>query len=346
MDQRLTTRRRRRMQRVTMAEVARAAEVSPSTVSLYLRKPGQVSPAVGARIARVVDALGYVPSLVAGGLAAAGSRAVSVIVPTIQNDFFANTISALQQSLEPAGLQLLLGNTDYDPAREERLVRTALSWAPAAVVLVGLEHGRGTMRLLLESSAPVFEIWECGGGPIDTAVGFHHREVGATALRHLAERGRRHFAFLGARMEEDRRARQRAEGFAAAAAAAGLAAPLILGAPERASTELGGRLLAEALSGRTRIDGIACSNDLMALGALFECQRRGIEVPGGLAVVGFGDLGFSASCVPPLTTIRPPGEAIGREVGRLIQERLAGAEPPARAGMIDLGFELVPRRSS
>ncbi|MBB5696486.1 LacI family DNA-binding transcriptional regulator [Muricoccus pecuniae] len=344
--EKLTPRRRRRMQRVTMAEVAQAAAVSPSTVSLYLRKPGQVSPAIGARIAEVVEALGYVPSFVAGGLAAAGSRAVSVIVPTIQNDFFAGTIAALQAMLEPAGFQLLLGNTDYNPSREERLVRTALSWAPAAIVLVGLEHGRGTKRLLLGTPTPVFEIWECGGSPIDTAVGFHHREVGATALRHLAERGRRRLAFLGARMEEDRRARQRADGFTGAAAAAGLTPPLILGTRERASTEAGGRLLAEALAVPGRIDGIACSNDLMALGALFECQRRGINVPGALAVVGFGDLGFSASCVPPLTTIRPPSEAIGREVGRLIQERLGVAEPPDRPGTIDLGFKLVQRRSS
>lgn len=344
--ERLKPRRRRRMQHVTMTEVAQAAEVSPSTVSLFLRKPDRVSPAVGARIAEAVQALSYVPNFVAGGLAAASSRAVSVIVPTIQNDFFASTIAALQEALEPAGFQLLLGNTDYDPAREERLVRTALSWAAAAIVLVGLEHGRDTKRLLLNTPTPVFEVWECGGSPVDTAVGFHHREVGATALRHLAERGRRQLAFLGARMEEDRRARQRADGFAGAATAAGLPAPAILGVPERASTEAGGRLLAEALAGSPRIDGIACSNDLMALGALFECQRRGIEVPRELAVVGFGDLGFSASCVPPLTTIRPPGETIGREVGRLIQERLAAMEPPAHPRTVDLGFHLVQRRSS
>jgi len=339
-------RRRRRMQRVTMSEVARAAAVSPSTVSLYLRKPALVSAPVGERIARAVDNLGYVPSLVAGGLAAAGSRAVSVIVPTIQNDFFANTIAALQAELDPAGLQILLGNTDYSLAREEQLVRTALSWAPAAIVLVGLEHSRGTKRLLLGAQMPVFEIWECGQSPIDTAVGFHHREVGQLALRHLAGLGRERLAFLGARMEEDLRARQRAAGFTAAAAEAGLQVPAILDTPGTASTEAGGRLLAEALARPERIDGIACSNDLMALGALFECQRQGIRVPEELAVIGFGDLGFSASSVPPLTTIRPPGRAIGGEVGRHIQQRLAETPMPTRSRTIDLGFELVQRAST
>ena len=72
MNDRPPQRRRRTMQRVTMTDVANAAAVSPSTVSLYLRKPDLVSPAVGAVIAKVVEELGYVPSFVAGGLAAAG----------------------------------------------------------------------------------------------------------------------------------------------------------------------------------------------------------------------------------------------------------------------------------
>lgn len=345
MDETVRPRRRRKMQRVTMTEVARAAGVSPSTVSLYLRKPALVSPAVGAEIARVVEQLGYVPSLVAGGLAAAGSRVVSIIVPSVRNAFFADTVSALQDALGADGLQLMLGHTEYSPAREEALVRTALSWAPAAVVLVGLEHSRATRRLLLATDVPVFEIWECGQTPTDTAVGFHHREVGLAAARHLLERGRARLAFLGARMTEDRRAAQRAAGFVRGVADRGAADPLVLDHPGSATTEAGARLLSEALAARADLDGIACSNDLVALGVLFECQRRGVGVPGQLAVIGFGDLVFSASCVPPLTTIKPPGEAIGRRVAELIRTRLGGAPPPDGPLVLDLGFSLVARQS-
>jgi LacI family gluconate utilization system Gnt-I transcriptional repressor len=199
MNDSMPQRRRRKMQRVTMTEVARAAQVSPSTVSLFLRKPDLVSPAIGEAIARVVDELGYVPNLLAGGLAAAGSRVVSIIVPSVRNAFFADTVAALQDELGLRGMQLMLGHTEYSAAREEALVRTALSWSPAAIVLVGLEHSRATKRLLLATDVPVFEIWECGQSPADTAVGFHHREVGLAAAHHLLERGRRRLAFLGAR---------------------------------------------------------------------------------------------------------------------------------------------------
>jgi len=336
-------RRRRKMQGVTMTDVARAARVSPSTVSLYLRKPDLVSPLVGAEIARVVEQLGYVPNLVAGGLAAAGSRVVSIIVPSIRNAFFADTVSVLQEKLTGSGLQLMLGNTEYSAMAEEALVRAALSWSPAALVVVGLEHNQATRRMLLGTDVPVFEIWECGQDPVDTAVGFHHREVGLAAAHHLLERGRTRLAFLGARMQEDRRAQQRAAGFVQGVAGHGAAAPMMLDDPGPATTEVGGRLLAEALASHPELDGIACSNDLVALGAIFECQRRGIAIPRQLAIIGFGDLAFSATCVPPMTTVTPPGEEIGRRVAVLIEDRMRGALRPARPLALDLGFSLVTR---
>jgi LacI family gluconate utilization system Gnt-I transcriptional repressor len=346
MTQTTMTRSRRKMQRVTMTDVARAAEVSPSTISLYLRKPALVSPTMGERIARVIDDLGYVPSLVAGGLAAASSRVVSIIVPSVRNAFFADTVSALQDILDASGLQLMLGHTDYGLEREEALVRTALSWSPAAIVLVGLEHSRATRQLLLATLVPVFEIWEYSQVPIDTAVGFHHREVGITAATHLIERGRNKLCFLGAMMDEDSRAQQRAAGFVRSIADRGLPEPPVLDQPGSASTEAGARLFTQALTAVPDLNGVACSNDLIALGVLFECQRRGIEIPGQVAVIGFGNLAFSASCVPPLTTIRPPGDEIGRKVGQLIIARQQDAAGTVVPRAFDLGYSLIVRQST
>lgn len=346
MNENAPSRHRRKMQRVTMVEVAQEVGVSPSTVSLYLRKPALVSPALGEEIGEAIDRLGYVPSMVAGGLAAAGSRVVSIVVPSVRNAFFADTVAALQEEVTRDGLQLMLGHTEYEQDREEALVRTALSWAPAAIVVVGLEHSRATRKLLLGTETPVFEIWDCGQAPIDTAVGFRHRDVGAAAAHHLIDRGRRHLAFLGGRMQADHRARQRAEGFVHAVADRGLAPAVILNAPEAGSPEAGGWLLAQALAEVGQLDAVACSNDFVALGARFECQRRGIDVPEGLAIVGFGDLPFAASCVPPLTTLQPNGAEIGHVVGRLLRARLAGGGEPRQSQMHDTGFDLIVRGST
>lgn len=339
-------RKRRKMQRVTMMDVAKLAQVSPSTVSLYLRKPDAVSAAAGQEIARAIDALGYVPNLVAGGLAAASSRVVSIIVPSVRNAFFAETVSTLQAELSAEGLQVLLGHTEYSDNQEEALVRTALSWAPAAIVLTGLTHSRGTRELLKASRIPVVEMWEIGGEPIDMAVGFSHPQAGASAARHLASKGRQKLAFLGARMQEDRRAAQRAHGFQEASRAGGITTCEIINHPGAASVEAGALLLNRALQQVPQLDAIACSNDLIALGVLFECQRRGIAIPENIAVIGFGDLDFSSSCVPSLTTIRPSGDLIGKEVARLILDSIQDNPPEGGRRIVDTSHVLIERRST
>lgn len=339
------TRTRRRTQRVTMTEVAQQAGVSPSTVSLYLRKPETVSSAAGRTIARAIEALDYVPNFVAGGLAAASSRVVNIIVPSVRNAFFAETVAKLQAELGKEQLQVMLGHSEYSAREEENLVRAALSWAPAAIVLAGLSHDPATFKLLKASRVPVIEIWELGREPIDMAVGFSHPQVGAAAADHLAQRGRRRLVFIGARMQKDGRAAQRSSGFLAAAKANGAELAVSLGHPSPASVEVGGILLAQAIQQYPDLDAIACSNDHIALGALFECQRRQIAIPQQLALIGFGDLPFSSACNPSLTTIRPPGDLIGSEAARLIIERMRGT-PQSGEGVVDTRFVVVQRQSS
>lgn len=334
------------MQRVTMMEVAKLAQVSPSTVSLYLRRPEAVSPGAGQEIARAIASLGYVPNLVAGNLAAASSKVVSIVVPSIRNAFFAETVSTLQSELAGENFQVILGHSEYGEEQEEALVRTALSWAPAAIVLTGLSHNPGTRRMLDASGIPVVEMWELGRPPIDMAVGFSHPQVGASAARHLLSKDRKRFAFLGARMQEDHRADQRAKGFQEAARAAGAEICEIINHPGAATVEAGSLLLNRAIQQTSGLDGVACSNDLVALGVLFECQRQGIAVPGEIAVIGFGDLDFSAYCIPPLTTIRPSGDLIGKEVARLILGSINGENPEEASRVIDTGHVLIERRST
>jgi LacI family transcriptional regulator, gluconate utilization system Gnt-I transcriptional repressor len=340
------TRKRRKMQRVTMMDVAKLADVSPSTVSLYLRKPEAVSPAAGQEITRAISTLGYVPNLVAGGLAAATSKVVSIIVPSIRNAFFAETVATMQSELVAEGLQVLLGHSEYGEENEEALVRTALSWAPAAIVLTGLTHSPSTRKLIEASGVPVVEMWELGRDPIDMAVGFSHPQVGASAARHLLSKGRRSLAFLGARMQEDHRAAQRADGFEKACLAVGTGSCRVINHPGAATVETGALLLNRALQQIPGLDGIACSNDLVALGLLFECQRQNIKIPDNIAVIGFGDLDFSASCVPSLTTIRPSGDLIGKEVARLILTSIQGERPEGTSRIIDTGHLLIERRST
>ncbi len=334
---------RRSSNRTTMTDVARVAQVSASTVSLYLRAPDQVSEKLGKRIQSAIDSLRYVPNRMAGALAAAQTPVVGVIVPSLVNSFFADTVDALQQDLMREGYQILIGHTNYDLAREEELVRTFLAWSPSAIVLTGLDHSRATRQILQASDIPVVEMWELGPQPIDLLVGFSHADVGRMQTRHLIDAGCRAIAFMGARMELDARAAQRAQGYRDVLAAHSGQAPAELVDAGAQTASAAAAATADLLARRPDLDGIVFSNDILALGAWREAQRRGVDVPEQIRMIGFGGLDFTSSSVAALSTVAPPRTEIGRAIVEMLLARIAGRPVAARR---ELPLSLIARASS
>ncbi|QDD65985.1 LacI family DNA-binding transcriptional regulator [Herbaspirillum seropedicae] len=348
-------RSRRGTNRVTMEDVAARAKVSASSVSLYLRNPEAVSPRLSPRIKRAIDTLGYVPNKLAGSLAAARTRAIGVIVPSLANAFFTETVAALQKEFDRHDYQLLLGATEYDLERETELVRTFLSWSPTALVVTGCCHNEATRTLLRMADTPVAEMWEIGEEPFHLQVGFSHVAVGEVLAAHLHQQGATRIAFVGARMQADRRAGQRRDGFCQALARHGVT-PLVIDTGNDVSPAAGGLALRQALKQQPGLQAVACANDVLALGVLFEAQHRGMAVPQQLAVTGFGNLPYSQVCVPPLTTVQPHAAQIGLRVAQELlaqlqreqaQEQQADEDGDSGAAkVVDVGFELILRQSS
>lgn len=335
--------KRRGANRSRMADVARLAGVSTSTVSRALRQPEIVSPELRARIDDAIKRLAYVPNLMAGGLATARTRTVGVIVPSIINSFFAGTVEEIAETLSRHGYQLMLGNSSYSLETEEALVSSFLAWSPAAIVLTGRRHSSYTMRLLSEADIPVVEMWDIGERPLDCLVGFSNRAIGWAVARHFIGLGARRLGFIGAALDRDYRAAERGLGFVEAAQVGGLEPATHVPLTERAAASAGSAGFAELLKQRPDVEAVFLSNDMLALGALFECQRRGIKVPGDIRLCGYGDLDFTAESVPTITTVRPPRREIGHSIAELLLERFAGGGEKGR--VIDLGFELIARES-
>jgi LacI family transcriptional regulator, gluconate utilization system Gnt-I transcriptional repressor len=174
-------------------------------------------------------------------------------------------------------------------------------------------------------------------------VGFSHYDAGFSVVTHFLEQGLKRIGLLGARM--DPRVQRRLEGYTDAMRKARIYDPrLIVTTPVPTSITLGGTLLADLLAQAPDIDSVFCINDDLALGVLFECQRRQIAVPGKLAIVGFNDMEFMASAVPSLSSVRTNRYEMGRRAVSMLTDAIEGRRP--EQPVVDLGFELIVRASS
>lgn len=336
----------------TMADVARLAGVSKMTVSRLLTNPAAVAEETAERIRAAIERLGYVPDRVAGSLSSRRTGFVALVLPTLTNTNFADTAHGLTDALRAEGYQLIIGYTMYDEAEEEQVVRALLARRPEALVLAETVHARATTQLLLGAGIPVVEIWERLDRPIDRAVGFSNLEAGRAAARHLLELGHRRIAALGpgdGGRVVDHRAMRRLDGFAAALREAGVSDGLVLRhGPTPFSFGEGAAALAALLERGQRPTAVFAASDLSAVGALTECQRRGIAVPEDISVMGFGDFEIGRICVPSLSTIRVDARAIGSAAGQLVLQMLGvgGRTAPEAVATLDLGFDVVARQST
>ncbi|MEO7244968.1 MAG: LacI family DNA-binding transcriptional regulator [Rubrivivax sp.] len=347
----LAPRARRNHGRPTLRDVATAAGVTAITVSRYLRAPGQVAPATAALVQAALSATGYVPNKQAGVLASGQGSIVAALVPNLAQSIFAETLQGLSERLEASGLQLLVASSGYSIAREEAQVRALLGWAPRALVVTGRHHTRGTMTLLHEAQARgcrVVEMWDQHGGGAGPGagfaqVGFNHRAAGRTMAAHLLDAGHRHLAYVDSATTGDRRARERGDGFVAAAHAAG-ATVARMPAPDGEPITGGREVLAKLLALASRPSAVAFANDHLACGALLGAQAAGIAVPQTLALIGFGDFELATHVGRGLTTLAPPRRAIGERTAELLLEQIDAAAGVVRRVRLDC--RLVVRGSS
>ena len=325
-----------------MRDVARAAGVSRMTVSRALRKSGPVSQETRDRILKIVRDMNYVPDQMAGSLSTKRSGFVAVLVPSLNNLHFAETVQALTEKLEGIGQQILLGHTDYSAKREEQLVETMLRRRPEAIVLSYDGHSDRTVDLLGESNIPVIELWERPDDPIGHTIGFSNHDAAVDLTRGLIARGYSNIAFLGEVDDDWTRGAARRSGWRLALETAGLSAHRLMqyGKPPL-SIEDGAAATQRLLELFPDTDCIFCVSDAPAFGVLSALAEMGRSVPDDIGVAGFGNFEVSRFSTPAITTVIVDPRGIGRATGQLIAE-LVSEPPPETPNMRHVPIKALP----
>lgn len=344
------------MAEVTIQQVAKAAGVSPSTVSNLLNgRAHRMLPETRLRVENTIERLGYRPNRAARQLRTGRTQTIGLVVPSVGNPFWGSFARQLESAALAEGYHVLLCNSERDPDRERRYIEELWSDGIRGIVLCSslpsLEHvapimQRGLHLVAFDRAAQADDPDTLVSISIDNAVGSQ------LATAHLTDLGHRRLAFVSGALGSVNR-KDRYRGFAAALEQAGLSSESAILWPGASdwrfgdveSAELGRNAAHELLTGDDPPTGIVAINDMCALGICRGIRDVGLEVGTDVSVVGFDDIVLADLYDPPLTTVRQPMADMAAAAIAELKTRVEAGEPTPGRSLL-LRPELVVRSST
>lgn len=327
---------------VTVADVARAANVSKATAARVLGGYGTVSAELKTRIEETARHLDYRPNELARTMATGRSRTVGVVVGDIENPFFGLVVRGITDRAKADGFGVILSNSGEDAAEEAAAVAMLMGQRVDGLIVApaSRHEGRHLGDALARGLPLVLVDREVEGLSIDAALA-DDATAARQATRLLIEAGHRRIAYVTATDAADplyRDASQialttvlgRLEGFLAQSHAAGLSGPerrIRLGA---SSTSASQAILSELLSAPDRPTAILASDSKIALEVFRAARRLGLAIPRDLSLVTFDDAEWTSALSPTVTVLAQPSYELGREAMRMLSERIEGRRESRR----------------
>lgn len=331
--------------RITITRVAQHAHVSKMTVSRVINKRPGVAPALRARVQRVIDELGFVPSARARSLAVGRGNVISLLVPDSISEWTSPLLLGVGEAAEALGYQMLLRTTGrgqaYTTDAPDLLSGSDLadgvivaSWRVPVTFAQQVARQQGAI-VVVDGYARAADVpW----------VGTSDRAGAREATQYLLGLGHRRIGFIGGG-EAPYLAQERLAGYREGLAVAGLRADPTLLHQGNFTRESGYACALRLLHLAQPPTAIFAANDPMAVGVLQAAHALGLRLPEGLSVVGFDDT-LAAGTFPALTTVARDYQEMGRAAMRLLAAQLSGDARPASSEQIEVPTRLVVRQST
>ncbi|WP_431977911.1 DUF6807 family protein [Propioniciclava coleopterorum] len=312
--------------RVTISDVAKAAAVSPATVSRVMNGQTTVDPVLAERVRRVASELAYHPSSAARSLSLGRTQAIAVLVPELGNPMFQRIVEGIMESASAAGYRVLVTETGPDPDLELQMARDARARCDAVLWV----SPRATDEALVPTLAEIQPALVVGrpagsavcppGLTIDYRAGIH------IAVDHLIGLGHQDIVYLGGPAESsgDRARRDAWEEVQADH-------PYLRVVSLRAGYQMQDGFEAAPRVLDTGASAVVAFNDLVAFGLLSHFGQVGVSVPRDVSVVGFDDIDLAGFALPALTTLGVGHRALGDLAWQQLAGLLTGSEQPAGA---------------
>jgi len=333
--------------RVSIKDIARAGNVSHSTVSRALSDSPLISADTKERIQRLAQEMGYTPDAIARSLVTQQTHTVGVVVTTITDPWVAEVVQGIEDAAHENDYSVILASSASEPEREMAAVDMLRSKRVDGLIVTSSRVGALYLEHLERIGVPVVLVNNHNeqSGRYTFSISVDNRDGGHLATAHLAELGHRRIAYVRGPADHSDDA-DRFSGYRLALADSGIPfdPDLIVAGNGRLD---GGEQALHALAGANALpSAVFCYNDMTAIGLLSAARNEGISIPGDLAVVGFDDIPLASHIQPPLTTVAQPKRDMGRQAMSMALA-LMRAEPSTEPFEdISVKGQLIVRKSS
>ncbi len=328
----------------SLIDVARRAKVNISTVSRVINQTGKIGAETQARVRKVMRELGYKPNRVARRLRTqeGSTHLLGLIIPNIQNLFFADLARGVEDVAYKHNFALLLCNYDEDELKERFYLDVMQSESVDGIIIPPIHETDPAVLQVVRNGTPVVCVdRSLSNGTLDKVEVDNH--IGALkAVEHIIARGHRRIGVIGGPLDSST-GRERLRGYKDAHAQAGITLKSELIRFGDFKQTSGQALAHELLSMSDPPTALFVCNGLMMAGALEAIAALGLKIPRQIAIVGFDELTLADVFNPPLTVVRQPAYEVGKCAAELLLKRIEDPKRPASS--LKLLPELIVRKS-
>ena len=328
---------------VTIKDVAREAGVSVGTASQALGGSPAVREETRRRVLAVAKRLRYQPSALARGLVTRRTHTVGLLISDIANPFFIRAVRAVEDVAQENGYNVILCNTDEDPAKETQYLRVLMEKRVDGIILATTAGSLQAVRDVRWRRVPLVlfdrELPRVATDTVkvDSVLG------GRLATEHLLGLGHRRIGIIHGPLVRSTGA-ERLQGYLTALKTAGIRPIPELIREGNFKQDSGYELTKALLEVSLPPTALFCTNNLMTVGALQALRERKIRIPDALSLVGYDDMEWWTLTHPPLTTVGQPVYDLGLEAMRLLLAQI-GREKKRHPKRVVLKPELILRDS-
>lgn len=329
--------------RLTITEIARAAGVSKSTVSLVLNNSPLVKPVTARKVKITAKKLGYVYNRSAASLRHGNSNIIGMVVNDLNNSFFVELLVGAERVLCAANYTTLLAHTGEQLPLQQQVLGSMREQKTAGLILCPALNTPATLAITLKKwGLPFVCVMRPFADEHSDFVGGDNYQALKLATQHLIDLGHQHIAFIG-RNSTNNVSIVRQEGYMDCLAENQLPVNPAWIIESHISMQGGKQAMHTLLNLSHKPSAVVCYNDLVATGVLNEIYASGLTAGKDIAVVGSDDVATSCYCNPPLTTVALHSKKIGELASQLLLKRLKQPEAPPMREL--LAPQLIIRQS-